>query len=596
MQKRKTAIGIILIAIMLSTFLLIQPAAAQGSGYRDISVQQARRMIKHNSGNTVILDVRNQSEYDLGHLYGAILIPIYSIENSSIPISLPQPPINDSLTTDIYERIENGFKLSEHKNDNIIVYCAVGSRSALACQILVEHGFTKIYNMLGGITAWMQAEYPIYTSYHHVSVDVVDKKTIVQVEPWLLYQLSCTSCQNQYQPCSVSNIQANTTETVIEESKDHIVLLIKEEINGSTCEYTVGKTLLWHHNETANDFNKTITFISTIITAEGKSTHIFGLYDYVQHEDYNLTVGTLLYPLDLETYNRSITTVEYIPTGAKEVVTIEQVDFKTSVTLFELYKSLGKVIDKLGKTYEKSEDAKLKVFAERYYTIADEIKLLSKLVKTQISEYNRNILNNTAVIQDGFWCDWCPIWCPGLLLVGCGIACLLSWSTGCYFCGAYGTYLLQGCDAVCAFVCVYEMSQQPSRWLSSITYTGGYGGYAVGNPSNLLGPYSDNQFAHLHASNYGDCAQIFGMLNEATTGDIYIQGCSGPGGYYSDLYVYVSYDNQNWYWVNTLRITSTSSYSIHVGHVSNSFRYIAINGYDSGFSVCLYLDAVSVVP
>jgi hypothetical protein len=70
-QKRKTAIGIILIAILLSTFLLIKLVAAEETGYRDISVQQARRMVKHNSGNIAILDVRNQSEYDLGHLYDA---------------------------------------------------------------------------------------------------------------------------------------------------------------------------------------------------------------------------------------------------------------------------------------------------------------------------------------------------------------------------------------------------------------------------------------------------------------------------------------------------------------------------------------------
>lgn len=54
--------------------------------------------------NFVILDVRNQSEYDLGHLYDAVLIPVYELENR----------INE---------------LQEHTNDPIIVYCKAGSRS-----------------------------------------------------------------------------------------------------------------------------------------------------------------------------------------------------------------------------------------------------------------------------------------------------------------------------------------------------------------------------------------------------------------------------------------------------------------------------------
>lgn len=131
--------------------------------------------------------------------------------------------------------------------------------------------------------------------------------------------------------------------------------------------------------------------------------------------------------------------------------------------------------------------------------------------------------------------------------------------------------------------------------MSSITFAGGYASYAVDNPSNILGSSNDGNYAHMHAANYGDTAQIFGEMNAEVTGDIYFYGCSGPGGYYSDLYVYVSYDNYNWDFVNAVEITETSPYSIYIGYASN-FRYIALCGYDNGCSVCLYLDAVSVVP
>lgn len=225
--------------------------------------------------------------------------------------------------------------------------------------------------------------------------------------------------------------------------------------------------------------------------------------------------------------------------------------------------------------------------------MANETRFLSRIVRTQIPEYNKYILNNMAVIEDDFLCDWCPIWCPSILIIGCAVACFFTVTTGCYFCAMYGTYLSMGCDAACLAVCAAEEGNDYPFYVSSIAYTGGYGSYAVNNPSNLIGPNSDGASVHLHASNYGDTAQIIGELNAVASGDIYIYGCSGSGGYYSDLYVYVSYDYNSWDLVSVQTITATSPYSIYIGEASN-FRYIAITGYDSGNSVCLYLDAVSV--
>lgn len=300
--------------IVFSAFLLTKPVTAEPE-YQNITVKQAHRMIKNNP-DTIIIDVRNQSEYDLGHLYNAILIPVFTIENKTIPISLPEPSANDSIAMDIYERANNNFKLWEHLSDKIIVYCSAGSRSAIACQILVEHGFTKVYNMQGGITAWMQANYQIYTTYHHVTVDSTNCKTVIDIEPWLLYKSNCSSCQSQEQPSLIQDTQTN--ETVIEESENHIVLLITEEINGTIHEYTLDRTVLWQYTEVFDDLNRTIKFLSAIITEENNSTQLFGLYDTVEHEDYNLTVGTILYPIDSETYDLSLTKVEYTPTGAKK--------------------------------------------------------------------------------------------------------------------------------------------------------------------------------------------------------------------------------------------------------------------------------------
>ena len=79
--------------------------------------------------------MRNQDEYDSGHLNNSILIPLGELEDR----------INE---------------IAEYNNTEIIVHCRSGSRSASASEILESNGFSKIYNMLGGINAWIDAGYP----------------------------------------------------------------------------------------------------------------------------------------------------------------------------------------------------------------------------------------------------------------------------------------------------------------------------------------------------------------------------------------------------------------------------------------------------
>jgi hypothetical protein len=121
----------------------------------------------------------------------------------------------------------------------------------------------------------------------------------------------------------------------------------------------------------------------------------------------------------------------------------------------------------------------------------------------------------------------------------------------------------------------------------------------VDNDQYIMGNSNDDNFAHIHCPNQGDMAMIEGVMDKETSGHIWIYGKSGPGGYYSDLYVYVSdeYPSENWEFVNSLTITEyTSPYWIDIGTPSGKFRYIEIVGYDSGFSVCLYLDSVRITP
>jgi rhodanese-related sulfurtransferase len=127
--KKNSIVCLILVGLLLSTFLLIRPVDAEEPQYQSISVHDAEQIIE-NTPNVVILDVRNQSEYDLGHLYDAQLIPLNSLENRTIPIEIEQPSTNDTFTLNMYQQILNSFNLSAHVNDPVIVYCKAGSRSA----------------------------------------------------------------------------------------------------------------------------------------------------------------------------------------------------------------------------------------------------------------------------------------------------------------------------------------------------------------------------------------------------------------------------------------------------------------------------------
>jgi len=52
--------------------------------------------------------------------------------------------------------------MEEFDGEEVIIYCTSGYRSLLACYILCDAGFNgTIYNMIGGITAWIEEGYPI---------------------------------------------------------------------------------------------------------------------------------------------------------------------------------------------------------------------------------------------------------------------------------------------------------------------------------------------------------------------------------------------------------------------------------------------------
>jgi hypothetical protein len=121
-------------------------------------------------------------------------------------------------------------------------------------------------------------------------------------------------------------------------------------------------------------------------------------------------------------------------------------------------------------------------------------------------------------------------------------------------------------------------------------------GGTVYNLEYINGSYHDGNSATIYCPEYQDRADIIGTLNKEAVGggNIEIYGCSYPGGYLSNMTVYVSNNGEDWYYVNHKLITATSPYWIDMGTYGSSFCYVRIVGYRSAFCVRLLLDCVRV--
>ena len=113
--------------ILASAMTMTACGAASASSYQHISQEKAKEMM--DAGNVLILDVREQDEYDAGHIPGAVLLPVGSIDEESAAGVIPE------------------------KDTTLLVYCRSGSRSKQAAKALAGLGYTPVYEM-GGILTW----------------------------------------------------------------------------------------------------------------------------------------------------------------------------------------------------------------------------------------------------------------------------------------------------------------------------------------------------------------------------------------------------------------------------------------------------------
>lgn len=101
---------------------------------KSISAEELRKTLDEDQ-NLILVDCREQDEWDAGHIPQARLIPL--------------------------SQFEQRHKELEDKSSRIILQCRSGKRSMDAALFLEEQGYSDLTNLTGGILDWMQMGFEV---------------------------------------------------------------------------------------------------------------------------------------------------------------------------------------------------------------------------------------------------------------------------------------------------------------------------------------------------------------------------------------------------------------------------------------------------
>jgi rhodanese-related sulfurtransferase len=128
--------NLMLVALFVVSGIMVSwPSIAKLiGGSREIGTLEATRLM--NSGNALVLDIRDNAEFNGGR------IP----KSKNIPLS------------EIDKRVE---EISRFKDKPVIVTCKSNTRAGSAAKLLKQKGFIDVYQLAGGFGAWQQASLPV---------------------------------------------------------------------------------------------------------------------------------------------------------------------------------------------------------------------------------------------------------------------------------------------------------------------------------------------------------------------------------------------------------------------------------------------------
>lgn len=120
---------------LLAVFVLgLLAVSACADEIATITAEALHQKLEAKAEQPLVVDVREPAEFEASHIDGALLAPLATVEEN-----LAQIP----------------------KDREIVLVCRSGRRSGLAYQRLAARGYTRLWNMTGGMIAWEKLGYPV---------------------------------------------------------------------------------------------------------------------------------------------------------------------------------------------------------------------------------------------------------------------------------------------------------------------------------------------------------------------------------------------------------------------------------------------------
>ena len=104
-----------------------------GASFRTVTPLEAKSLIETRK-DLLLVDVRSPEEFQGGSLPGATLIPFWDFAKGRFDLPKDKP---------------------------ILLICAVGGRSLACGQMLAAKGYREVYNLKGGLDAWVEQRVPL---------------------------------------------------------------------------------------------------------------------------------------------------------------------------------------------------------------------------------------------------------------------------------------------------------------------------------------------------------------------------------------------------------------------------------------------------
>ena len=120
-------------AVLAAIVVVAYELRARVQAFAALSASQAVRLMNQGA---LVIDLRSKESFDAGHIVDARNVPVATLEAQA-------------------------ESLKKWREKNVITYCDTGSNGAGAARTLVKLGFTKVFNLQGGLNAWVKENMPL---------------------------------------------------------------------------------------------------------------------------------------------------------------------------------------------------------------------------------------------------------------------------------------------------------------------------------------------------------------------------------------------------------------------------------------------------